>query len=73
MNYTVKTHLFSLLDMDTEGAFFPNSASISSVFLYIFLKLTDTDQQSSTSGSHGGQCSSVANSETRPQDKKKKF
>ena len=43
---TVKAHLRSTLnkDTDTDGTFCPCSAFISSVFLHVSIKLTDTDQ-----------------------------
>lgn len=56
------------------SAFCPHSALIS-VFLHVFLKLTHTDQQSSTSGSRGGQYGRVVNSSSKTQlrDKMNKF
>ena len=66
-NKSVKAHLCSTLDTDRDGVNCPNSKFISSLFWHVIWKLTDTDQWSSAS--------TVANSpsETRPQDKRKKF
>ena len=44
---------------NTDRAFGPCPVLNLSVFLLIFGKLTDTNQQSSTFGSRGGQCRSV--------------
>lgn len=73
---TVKAHLFSSLDTGTDGAFCPNSASISSVFLYIFWKLTHTQANRAVPPVvMEGSVSGAANrsGETRPQNKKKKI